>query len=414
MADVTLDIAQNPPIPHYLIRDVLAKLAYVDERVKAAEISAAGDLIHINLSSLVDHVEDRVLRDRVSMLIRQMTDGAFEPELRVIEEHKPAVRGGVDPLPELLASREVVQEGPGVFVLGPLLTQIVSYFESQMIAVAEQLGATAFRFPALISPRYLERVQYFKNFPHSLTFATHLCENLPKIQRFSEEARVDNGAICADSEMFAAPDAMLSPTVCHHLYLALSDTELDAAGLVATASGNCFRFESGNMNSLERIWNFSMREIIFVGSDDHVQSGLQEVRDRLRPLFEELGLAYKVITANDPFFIGTFRDQAAYQAAFELKFEIRASLPYKGDDLAVGSYNRHGDFFGRTLNIRMPDGSPACTGCVGIGFERLALAVVAQHGVNPGHWPEALRRSVAPPGRPFRFKSLSSDHYKWC
>ena len=65
-----------------------------------------------------------------------------------------------------------------------------------------------------------------------------------------------------------------------------------------------------------------MREIIFVGEEDYVTERLDEARSRICPLLQDLGLTYKVMTANDPFFIGTFRDQAAYQAAYELKYEI--------------------------------------------------------------------------------------------
>ena len=148
------------------------------------------------------------------------------------------------------------------------------------------------------------------------------------------------------------------------------------------------------MVSLERLWNFTMREIIFVGTEDHVRTKLDEARDRIRPIFDEMELSYSVMTANDPFFIGTFRDQAAYQAAFELKYEIRALLPYKNETLAVGSYNRHGNFFGRALDILLEDGSPAHTGCLGIGFERLAHAFVSQHGIDVRHWPKAVRAAM--------------------
>ena len=72
-----------------------------------------------------------------------------------------------------------------------------------------------------------------------------------------------------------------------------------------------------------------MREIIFVGTDDQVRDRLDAARGLIRPIFDEIELDYKIVTANDPFFIGTFRDQAAYQAAFELKYEVRARLPTK-------------------------------------------------------------------------------------
>ena len=184
---------------------------------------------------------------------------------------------------------------------------------------------------------------------------------------------------------------MLSPTVCHHLYNAIKETTIPSPGIVATAQGNCFRYESRNMRSLERLWNFTMREIIFVGEDDFVQERLAEARGLLRPLMDDLDLTYDTITATDPFFIGAYRDQAAYQAAFDLKYEVRASLPYKSDTLAVASYNRHGDFFGRILEIQNADGSSANTGCFAVGYERLALAILAQHGLDTTKWPAALR-----------------------
>jgi seryl-tRNA synthetase len=77
-----------------------------------------------------------------------------------------------------------------------------------------------------------------------------------------------------------------------------------------------------------------------------------------------------------------------------LKFEIRAKLPFKGSTLAVGSYNYHQDFFGRTLNITLPDGAPAHTGCTAFGLERMAYAFLAQYGFDQKQWPEVVRKAV--------------------
>jgi seryl-tRNA synthetase len=123
-------------------------------------------------------------------------------------------------------------------------------------------------------------------------------------------------------------------------------------------------------------------------------------RERMRPFFEQVGLAYHVESANDPFFIGEFRKQAAFQSAFQLKFEIRARLPYKDStatstSLAVGSYNYHQDFFGRSLNITLPDGTPAHTGCVAFGLERMAFAFLAQFGLDPAEWPAEVQEHIA-------------------
>jgi seryl-tRNA synthetase len=195
------------------------------------------------------------------------------------------------------------------------------------------------------------------------------------------------------SETFSQVQTLLSPAVCYHLYFALADQPLPDGRLAATAVGNCFRYESSNLVSLERLWNFTMREVIFVGDKDFVLENREASRHFMEDVFAHIGLAYRVESANDPFFIGEFRKQAAFQSAFQLKFEIRAQLPFRDGSLAVGSYNYHQDFFGRHLNITLPDGSPAHTGCTAFGLERMAFAFLAQFGPDPHQWPAEVREA---------------------
>ena len=375
-----------------MTEEVRAKLAYVDEAVVKAEVSEGKEGIVLTLCKKPADSDGKALNAKVNRIVRAMVEDAFEPELRVLDDKMDRpILFDEDPMDYLVAHREVVVEGPGYYVLGPLLSGVIDFFEDRYRAVANDMGARPYRFPAMISPAYLEKVKYFDNFPHSLSFVTHLREDLDVIERFSKEACCQEGAVVIETDSFARARAMLSPTVCHHLYMTLAGSTVPADGLVATAFGNCFRYESTNMATLERLWNFSMREIIFVGAPDFVEDGLDRAREQLNGILDDMGLAYRIETATDPFFIGNFRDQAAYQSAFELKFEVRLALPFKNDTLAAGSYNRHKDFFGRTLDILLPDGSPAETGCVGFGVERLAFAFVAQHGPDPKKWPTPVR-----------------------
>ncbi|MDX1437704.1 MAG: hypothetical protein R3335_12890, partial [Anaerolineales bacterium] len=192
---------------------------------------------------------------------------------------------------------------------------------------------------------------------------------------------------------FAGVEALLSPAVCYHLYFSLADKELPGGSLAATATGSCFRYESYNLKSLERLWDFTMQEVIFVGDKDFVLTNRAAGRERMSEFFGELGLAYRVESANDPFFIGEYSQQTAFQSAFELKYEIRARIPHRDGTLAIGSYNYHQNFFGRNLNIRLPDGSPAHTGCVAFGLERTAYAFLAQFGLEPEKWPRTVQEN---------------------
>ena len=390
MTDKTLFIIPDIEIPDFLVREIQAKLAYVDETIVSSHVGVGLAGITLNLRQSVDTIRSEHVVAKVNNLVKAMADGAFKPRLSVLEDYldRPTSFSD-DPMKVLYQSREVVREGSGYYSLGPLLSALVDFFSLRVLSAAGDFGAKPYRFPALISPGYLEKVKYFSNFPHSLSFVTHLREDMDVIENFSANGRCHDGLVKLADDSFAAPDAMLSPTVCHHLYLSLTDSVLHEEGLIATAEGNCFRYESTNMESLERLWNFTMREIIFVGSENFVIGGIKKTRDKLRQTLDDMALAYKVESATDPFFIGNYRDQAAYQSAFELKYEVRASLPFKNDTLAIGSYNRHKDFFGRSLNIKQSNGEFAQTGCVGFGYERLAFAFICQHGIDPANWPAA-------------------------
>jgi len=382
-------------VPSYLTGDLQSRLAYADERLERASVSPEGDRVLLGFSSRPDSATIQAVEAKVRRVIEAMVRGAVRPREKVLEDHldRP-VPFRVDPMPALAERGEVVPEEKGIAVLGPLLASLMDFFERAFLDLAQGFGARPYRFPTLISAELLDRVEYFRSFPHSITFAAHLRTDLDVIEGFSEAAHIEHKALHVDPAAFAPVTAVLSPAVCFHYYGALSGARL-SQGVCATAVGNCFRFESSNLASLERLWNFTMREIIFVGAKDFVLENREEARKRVAPLLEAWGLAYRVEGASDPFFVGEFKRQTAFQSAFQLKYEIRALVPHRQGTLAVGSYNYHQDFFGRHLDIRLQDGSPASTGCVAFGLERLAYAFLAQYGLEPAQWPEAVRSALA-------------------
>jgi len=393
-----IELTPAVAIPEYQCGEIQSKLAYVDESIRRAQVSSQAVRLEVNIPAEALSAERRAdLEERGQRVVISMAKGAFKPKVQVLEDHldRP-VPFRQDPMAELLARGELSQEATGIFAVGPLLTRLIAFFEQQFVGLADSFGAAPYRFPTLIPARYMERVGYFRAFPHSLTFATHLREDLEVIDDFAAHAACDEHGLAAPTEAFAQIEVLLSPAVCYHLYFALADRPLPGGKFIATAVGNCFRYEAINLTSLERLWNFTMREVIFVGPKDFILENREIARQRMQGFFERIGLAYRVESANDPFFIGEFRKQAAFQSAFQLKYEIRAALPFKDSTLAVGSYNYHQDFFGRSLNITLPDGSPAHTGCAAFGLERIAFAFLSQFGLDPAGWPESVRAAVPP------------------
>ncbi len=388
----TMKITPSIVIPGHLVGEIRSKLAYVDETISGAEITQDGGEILLSFHQVVDTARAEAIEAKVQQIVDEMARGAIQPKVEILEDFSDRwVPYREDPMVELMARGEVHEEETGIFSLGPLVTRLTEFFESRFLMLANEFDAKPYRFPTLISARMLDRVDYFSAFPHSLTFATHLREDLDIINRFAEETHYHQDGLNAPSESFSRIQALLSPAVCYHLYFSLADHPLPDGKLVATAVGNCFRYESTNLTSLERMWNFTMREVIFVGPKEFVLENREKSRHFMQKIFQEIGLAYHVETANDPFFVGEFRKQVAFQTAFQLKYEIRAQMPFKLSTLAVGSYNYHQDFFGRHLNITLPDGKPIHTGCTAFGLERMVYAFLAQYGFDQSQWPQVVR-----------------------
>ena len=103
---------------------------------------------------------------------------------------------------------------------------------------------------------------------------------------------------------------------------------------------------------------------------------------------------HPLASTKTPFFIAP--DSAAktyFQISSETKFEISLVLP--GDArLAVGSFNYHGDFFGKSFRVSVPGGGPMHSVCFAWGLERWVCGFVAQHGADPDAWPKPARRAL--------------------
>jgi seryl-tRNA synthetase len=108
-------------------------------------------------------------------------------------------------------------------------------------------------------------------------------------------------------------------------------------------------------------------------------------------LFRTLRLRGRLVSASDPFFIGSVARLRAYQVAFALKHELTAELPFDRSSVAIGSVNYHEAHFGRAWSIRAGI-ADAHSCCMGLGLDRWCYAIFAQWGVDATEWPVELRK----------------------
>jgi seryl-tRNA synthetase len=187
-------------------------------------------------------------------------------------------------------------------------------------------------------------------------------------------------------------DYCLPPTMCFHTFHQFAGRTFgDAENRVVTAKGKSFRFESRYARSLERLWDFTIREIVFMGERNFVLDARERLMSDVFEFFDDMGLTGRCEVGNDPFF-GT-EDTAGRvmsQRLLRMKYELRADLD-AGQSTAVASFNYHDLFFSESMGLRRGGGDPISTACAGFGLERLTYAFLCQHGLDTSAWPDPVR-----------------------
>lgn len=257
-------------------------------------------------------------------------------------------------------------------------------------------NATDGHFPAMIDADTLHKCGYFDSHPNAVTFVGNVVEDFDAIEEFRRANSCSEGALLPQPEHIHIDGMCLNPAACFPCYPTLKGKTY-LTGECFTWMGRVFRYESRNINGLDRLYEFNVRELVFVGTEEYVR----ECRAKALPIVEEMANFFdidcQVQTATDPFFATVSAAKKFWQAAQEVKNEIK--IPALGNDgstkmLACGSINLHGNFFGKRFEFYCANGEPAQTGCVGLGIERWVLAAFTQHGFEPHRWPEAVRNVI--------------------
>ena len=235
---------------------------------------------------------------------------------------------------------------------------------------------------------------------NAVSFVTHLVNDFDEIEAFRAANEEKTNLNVTHPGAFAQPHYCLNPAVCFPCYESFEGKRVKTAGQTLTWVGRVFRYESGNIKGLDRLWEFSVRELVFLGDESHVQQNREAAVDLVQRLAIEWDLDCSIETATDPFFATVRAARSFWQKALDVKSEIRLQIEPdpQGKDrtIAAGSINLHGAFFGERFDIRSGNDEPAHSACVGFGLERWVLALFSQHGFDPQRWPLALRDKVFP------------------
>jgi hypothetical protein len=382
----TMSIRLAPPAQEMAREEIQKQVAYLSREICNARFAQEGAVLEFDAPG----EGAAELTAQVEALVRRIQRGLSHLRRKVVfrsaASSDPRFRG-----PGTMAG--IHELGPGQVALDGLPLRLFRYFDRAFEAYGRAFEARPLLTPTLIPTRVLARCDYFRSFPHNVTFACHLPEDVPTVESF--RARHQDREVLDDEALgdMATPDACLSPAVCYHVYHLNQGRATPAAGLAYSVCGKCFRYESSNMTDLRRLWDFTMREVVFLSTREDVLARRERSIEVLGRFLDEHRLAGEIRTASDPFFIAPDALAKTYfQLSSETKYEISLILPNEGR-LAVGSHNYHSDFFGRAFDTTVDGGGFMHSVCVAFGLERWVYAFLAQHGDDPAHWPELVREA---------------------
>jgi hypothetical protein len=291
---------------------------------------------------------------------------------------------------ELERCGDLVWLGEGLALLSGKFLEVKRSLEYYWLEyAARELGAKELENPAFWSPKVANLSEYLSDFPHEATFLLGAKRDSRSISSVSK-AMAKDANFWNDLDTSSVSDSISllgfgQPSVCTSCYYALGQRSQLTDDFYTTYN-RVFRNEG--TTRLDRLLSFSVRDIIAVGSDEFVRRARERFLAKSKEFIEILNLEAEITNATDPFFANK-ASKIFFQKTANLKHEIRVTIPYDKQSIAVGSVNLHLQTFGARFSMKT-DSGVASSACFGIGFERLTYALFSQNGPDYTKWDKSI------------------------
>lgn len=286
---------------------------------------------------------------------------------------------------ELVAAGLLVLTGTdGIYGRSAVYEAIVAAVDALVVEAAASEGAVSYRFPPVMPRNVFERTGYLSSFPDLIGSVSTFTGDNAEHRKLMKVAQAGGDW----TTLLEAAGANLCPAACHPLYPTLAGT-LPEGGRRFDVAGWCYRHEPSVDPA--RMQAFRMHELVYVGDAARASEHRDRWLEQGVVILGSLGLEVETVVANDPFFGRVGRILAENQRSETLKLEIVTPISSAEHPTAIGSSNCHLDHFGGPFGIETAAGEVAHSCCFGFGLDRITLALLRTHGLDPGDWPAAAR-----------------------
>jgi seryl-tRNA synthetase len=275
----------------------------------------------------------------------------------------------------------------GGYGRGAVFEDILDRFDELVLRKAADEPAEVYAFPPIVSRALIESLGYLDNFPHLIGSVHSFFGKDAQARAMAETQKAGErweGAL-------DITEVMLLPAACYPVYPVFSGLLPDGGRLV-TMRNWCYRHEPSDEPT--RLQSFRIREYVRVGAPDDVLAWRDGWLARGLDILRGLGLPAHSDVASDPFFGRVGKMMATSQRDQKLKFEIVVPVVSQDKPTALCSFNWHQDHFTSRFNIRSAGEATAHTACLGFGLERVTLALLKTHGLDPATWPAEVRAQL--------------------
>ena len=363
--------ALPPKIKNGRLSELLERIPYLSESVKSVQYLESDHCAVVDIDT-DDFSERESIRVDLEALVDVLLVAKISPQKTVKVHARPESDAGAIH-PEKPASH---YDATDVLLMDAI--------DRLLLAIAVRHGAHVRDYASIYSAEIMERNGYHKNFPQNVYGVTQIPHNYTLIKDIRESR---SSTIAPD--LFQNHGAFLQPCVCYHCYAEIQQTR--QSEIMFTMKGRCFRHEiQWRLNSFRRN-EFTMREIVFMGSPAFVEEKRLEIMEEIWGFFCELGLYGQIVTARDPFFhYDDMKTKGAIQLMADAKYELEF-ISASGETSSIASFNNCQDTLCEKFEITNSENHLLHSGCVAFGLDRWRAALYEQFGSDTDNWPSALK-----------------------